>query len=235
MDAFDFKEPSEPRNIAEIVWNILTVVVLLGVVCVLVYTVTMILDSDGGIRILSLTTPTSMIPTSTATSRITLPPTWTPGPTATPTPTETPPPSQTPFPMVTPEGAATPSASGMGYIPQGEPQMIQDFQNLGCSWMGIGGNVVDLRSSPVTGLLIQVGGTLGGQLFETQTMITGLARQYGESGYEFKLADKPIASNNTLWIQLIDQASLPLSEKIYFQTSDDCKKNLIIISFKQVK
>lgn len=234
MDAFDFKEPSQPRNVAEMVWNILTVVVLLGVVCVLVYTVTVVF-SDGGIRVLSLTTPTSMLPTITPTSRLTLPPTWTLGPTDTATPTETPPPSQTPFPIVTPEGVATPSASGMSYILQGDPQLIQDFQNLGCSWMGIGGNVVDLRGSPVAGLLIQVGGTMGGQLFETQTMMTGIARQYGESGYEFKLADKPVVSNNTLWIQLIDQANLPLSEKIYFDTSDDCKKNLIVISFKQVK
>jgi hypothetical protein len=101
--------------------------------------------------------------------------------------------------------------------------------------MGVAGQVFDLRGGPVIGLLVQMGGTLEGKLLDTQTSMTGIARQYGESGFEFPIAERVVASNNNLWIQLLDQAGLPLSDKIYFSTSDDCKKNLILISFKQVK
>ena len=82
---------------------------------------------------------------------------------------------------------------------------------------------------------MQLGGSINNQPFETQTTMTGIARQYGEGGYEFTISDQSILTKNTLWIQLIDQAGLPLSDRVYFETSSDCKKNLVFISFKQVK
>jgi hypothetical protein len=132
-----------------------------------------------------------------------------------------------------PEVTLTPG--GMSYVPQGEPQAIRDYLHEECKWMGVGGSVFDLRGSPVTGLIVQLGGTLEGKLFDMQTSMTGIALQYGESGYEFTIADHPIASNGTLWVQLADQAGLPLSNKIHFNTYDDCQKNLIVITFKQMK
>jgi hypothetical protein len=239
MDAFDFKEPSQPRNVAEMVWNIATILVLISICCVFGYTALTILSPGEGTRILpegTLDTPTPLLPTVTPTSRILLPPTWTPGPTELSTPTSTPVPTQTSFPTDDPGVTATPLPEGsMSYIPQGEPQLIQDFDLLGCSWSGVGGAVTDLRGSPVTGLFVQLGGTLRGEIIDTQTSMTGIARKYGEGGYEFKLGDKPEASNRTMWVQLIDQAGLPLSDRVYFFTSDDCTKNLVYISFKQVK
>jgi hypothetical protein len=65
--------------------------------------------------------------------------------------------------------------------------------------------------------------------------MTGLAPQYGLGGFELTLADKLFASAGTLWIQLLDQQNLPLSNRIYFDTYDDCAKNLIIIYFSQVQ
>jgi hypothetical protein len=65
--------------------------------------------------------------------------------------------------------------------------------------------------------------------------LTGIALNYGRAGYEFTLADKPIASNDMLWVQLLDQIGAPISEKVYFDTYAECEKNLIIINFKQVK
>ena len=64
--------------------------------------------------------------------------------------------------------------------------------------------------------------------------MTGLAPQYGQGGFEFTLANQLIATTGTLWIQLLDQQNLPLSERIYFDTYNDCEKNLVIIYFNQV-
>jgi hypothetical protein len=52
-----------------------------------------------------------------------------------------------------------------------------------------------------------IGGMLDGKPLEQLTM-TGTATQYDRGGFEFTLADKPIASRNTLWLQLIDQEGI---------------------------
>jgi hypothetical protein len=237
MDAFDFKEPTKPRNTKELAWNILTILVLVSICCVAGVTASIIINPAGAIQVSTGGKATdAIIPSITPTPRLALPPTWTAGPTDTAEPTETAVPSQTPFPTDKPGASATPLPPGsMSYVPQGEIQLIQDFGGLGCNWLGVGGGVTDLRGNPVAGLFVQLGGNFNGKLFDTKTTMTGIARQYGEGGYEFQIADKPIASNKTLWVQLIDQADLPLSDRIYFQTTDDCTKNLVYISFKQVK
>ena len=65
-------------------------------------------------------------------------------------------------------------------------------------------------------------------------VMTGLADEYGQGGFEFILANNLVATSGTLWIQLLDQQNLPISDRIYFDTFDDCEKNLIIIYFDQV-
>jgi hypothetical protein len=102
--------------------------------------------------------------------------------------------------------------------------------------MGVGGQVVDMNGAPVTGLIIQLGGVLPGvKIPEHFITLTGVAINYGRSGYEFKLADKPIKSSRSLWLQLLSQAGGFLSDKVYFDTYDNCEKNLIVIDFKQVR
>ena len=66
-------------------------------------------------------------------------------------------------------------------------------------------------------------------------VMTGLAPQYGQGGFEITLANKLVASTSTMWVQLLDQQNLPLSDRIYFDTFEDCQKNLVIIYFNQVR
>ena len=99
--------------------------------------------------------------------------------------------------------------------------------------MGVAGRVLDMQGRAMTGLIVQLSGSLG-QRSINETSLTGLALQFGTSGYEFKLADTPMDSQSTLWVRLIDQANLPLSPKVRFDTYNDCSKNQILINFKQV-
>lgn len=93
-----------------------------------------------------------------------------------------------------------------------------------------------MNDAPVTGLIVRLGGTLPGITFpQPMLTLTGVALNYGPGGYEFPLAEKPIASKRSLWLQLLDQSGLPLSEKAYFDTYESCDKNLILINFKQVR
>ncbi len=250
MDSFDYQDRAQPaRKVSDLVWNTLTVVVLLTVVCVAAGFLMIFLDPYSGFNPFPPPTLPSAIsmPTITPTPRSVLPPTWTPGPTQPPTDTPTPrptstlPPTETPFSLFTPTetAEASPTVPGMPYdVAPGSPVAISSVTfrpEAGCNWMGVAGQVLDISGAPVsTGVVIQLSGVYGGQFIE-QTSLTGIAPQYGQAGYEFYLGDQPLASNKTLWVQLLDQAGSPLSEKIYFETFAECERNLVFINFKQVR
>ncbi len=251
MDSFDYQDHVQPtRDVSSLVWNILTVLVLMAVLCVALGFGMIFINPYTAFNPFPPPTlpPTLAFPTLTPTPLGVLPPTWTPLPTEEPTATNTPRPTSTPFPTETPFSLFTPTetsaasptvALGMPYnVAPGSPVAISSVAfhpEAGCNWMGVAGQVLDLSGAPIsTGIVIQLSGVYGGAFVE-KTSLTGIAPQYGLAGYEFYLGDKPIASNKTLWIQLLDQAGAPLSEKIFFETFGDCERNLIFINFKQVR
>jgi hypothetical protein len=100
----------------------------------------------------------------------------------------------------------------------------------GCSWLGVGGQVFGFDTTPELGVSILVGGTLEGyQVGSLGT--TGMETNIGEGGYEITLADHPVDSSGTLWIQIVDSIGNPLSEKKYFDTYKDCDRNFILINY----
>src|SRR6266496_3623054 len=103
---------------------------------------------------------------------------------------------------------------------------------LACNWAGIGGTVVDANNSPVIGTVVVLRGTLNGDTIEQQT-VTGINKEYGQSGFEFVLGTAPVNSRNTLYVQLVDLQNIPLSDKVFITTSSDCSKNLVIVRFKK--
>ncbi len=246
MDAFDFKDAKpapSPIDRRELTWNVLTLVVLgLTVILGLVFLVIFI-NPYAGINPFPPPTalPTFATPEFTPTPLYTLAPTWTPAPTEPPTaqptlrPTSTLEPLPTTFSRQSPTPEVTPVFNFK--LQQGSPQAIPNIirTDAGCNWAGVAGQAVSLNGAPVVGLFIQLGGEFNGQLLDTRLSMTGTAPEYGKGGFEFVISDKPIASNNTLWIQLLDQSNLPLSDKIFFSTYDTCEKNLILINFTQIK
>ena len=159
-------------------------------------------------------------PTPTATPTITVEVILaTPGSEPTPTPTPTEPDSAYAFTIV------------------GQPEAIDSTNyhpELGCNFLGIAGQVFDLRGSPVLGIRVQVNGWLGDEYILLYGM-SGLAQAYGIGGYELKLAETPAASRGDLFIRLLDQQGIPLSDRIYFDTEADCARNLVIVQFQQVR
>jgi hypothetical protein len=249
FDYIDEEDETKPPDRSGLVWNILTILVLLTTVCVGILFITIFITPNAGFNPF----PPPPVPermelaTPTPTPKSILPPTWTPVASSTPTQTSVQSPENTPLP--TEEGQVSDDDQGedqeiLGDMPvvlhEGNPQYIPATSfhpDLGCNWMGVAGQVIDVNGAPVQGLIIEVGGTLGGRNIGNPTILqaTGLATAYGEAGYEVKLADQPVDTTGTLWIQVLDQAALPLSEKIYFYTFEDCEKNLVIIYFKQIR
>jgi len=248
MDVFDYSDEGleTSRSRAEAVWNILTVLILLMTACVCVVAAALFINPYLPINRFPPPTLPAVItfPTATPTPRAALPPTWTPTNTQEPTSTPTPPPVQTPvatFPGGTTPGEIGPTETPLsGYtfvLHEGDPVAIPNigYPDLACDWMGVGGRAFDLTGAPIAqGLFVQLGGTLAGKPLDFLGMV-GMVSNYGPGSYEFTLAESPVASRQTLWVQLFDQAMLPLSDKIYFDTYEDCERNLILINFNQVR
>ncbi len=178
-------------------------------------------------------TVTDVLPTPTFTDTP-VPPTPTTAASQTPTLVVIP---ATPASEPTPTPSPTQPDTSYAFTISGEPQAIDSttyHPELGCAFQGIAGQVLDLRGTPVLGVRVEVRGWLNGRSVVLYGM-TGLAQAYGIGGYELKLGDEPFASRGEIWVRLLDQQSIPLSDKIYFDTYADCARNLTILQFQQVR
>jgi hypothetical protein len=224
------------------VWDLLTIGALILTVCIAGYFVLIYLNPNSSLNILppGRSLFAAQPPTETP-APIKLQPTWTASPTLemtatnTPHPTWTPYSTETPFSLVpptrTPKPTSTPKApfSAVSVTQVASTLIHPDFA---CNWAGIGGTVVDSNNSDVIGTVVVLRGLLDGKTVDLTT-VTGINKEYGQSGYEFVLGNAPAASNKTLYVQLVDLNGIPLSDKVELTTSADCAKNLILVRFKK--
>ena len=169
---------------------------------------------------------------------------FTAAPTQTILPSETPiPPTETALPV---EEAVPLPASGhfqnldpesVHYVVQpGTPIGVPNFvrPDAGCNWAGVAGQVFDSSGSPVTGLVVEVGGILNGAdvLF---LGLTGGAKDIGPGGYEIGLGDQPVDSQGTLVLQLFNLSGDPQSDVIRFDTFGNCDQNVVLLNFTAIQ
>lgn len=245
MDNFELKpEPKVKRK--PVIWNILTILVMLLVIYLAYYFTAIFINPNGAYNPFPPAPLPTLFRTSTPTPTIIpQPATWTPTQTNSPLPTRTKAPTWTSVPLlITPPLTLEPAASGTPTVtPTAMPASAEiNYQasttlhpDLACNWMGAGGKVLDATNKPLLFQTVQMGGTLNGSTINN-IVLSGGNPAYGTSGFEFdKLAAKPIASTNTLWVQLFDNNGKPLTDKVYFDTFDDCAKNLVMIVFTKTR
>lgn len=223
MDEFDFKEDKptrKPKKFGSAVWNIGSLLALLGTLCTGAFFTQIFLDPQSGLNPLPPITSTAVV-VATQTSIL---PTAEPTLAASETPTSTAEPTATPEPIT------------MYGMQEGSPAALDAavfHPEMACNFMGVAGQAFGLDDAPITGLRVQVTGQLNGAPID-KIGLTGAASQYGPGAYyEIQLADTPIASDNTLQIALFNEAGQNVSAAIPFSTSADCSQNLILINFKQ--
>jgi hypothetical protein len=136
------------------------------------------------------------------------------------------------------EASATPEATATGppfALQPGAPVLTPNIANdLACDWMGVGGQVFDINGEPITGLGLHLEGEIGDESIELDAL-SGSAPDLGPAGYVFNVADSPIASDGTLWIQVNDTAGVPLSDQVYLQTTESCEENFVLVNWNQVR
>lgn len=228
----------------DFIWNILTLVLLVGTICVVLYSFSLLTNPYSDVNFFPPDTPTKTLPPPSWTP-LALEPTWTspptvpPLPTLTRRPTFTTYPTDTPYIMLTPTSlltaTITPKPTGAPYAATISYHDSTTFRpDTDCTKLWIAGRVTDANKKPVIGLIVKMGGSLPGKSFTpADVKLTGLATAYGPSGFEFDTGLEPVASTNTLWVQIYNQANAALSTPILITTYKDCKKNLVLITFQE--
>ncbi len=179
-------------------------------------------------------TPTRT-PTNTGTPTVTPRPTWTTAATATPHPTLDLKVTGTPrgsllatrTPTGTPTPTPGPTQSPFNYTAE---VLYQRAQLYGTNWSGIAGLIfgLDLKHQPGIGVKAWGDEPLGpsGQLLPS-----GTASQYGPSGWEFTLGDKPISGK--YYVQLYGSTGEAISPIVEVELKGDPRANLAYIIFRQ--
>lgn len=237
--------PNPPRQKSDLFWNLLTILVLLGALIVIVIAGVIFNNPDSAINPFRPPELPALASLPTDSVESTLTPASAAGvenaatapfiPSVTPALIIQSPTPANPSPVPTLE--APPNPGVFDFVVLDEPLALPADEYdpaRGCEWMGVAGQVFDLQGLPVRGLRVLVRAVLDGQSVEVIGM-SGTAQIYGPSGYEIRLADRPISSNGQAAIQLIDQAGLPLSEAFVFDTSDSCEENLLLIDFQEIR
>jgi hypothetical protein len=117
-------------------------------------------------------------------------------------------------------------------VQAGTPVAVANFvrEDAGCNWMGVAGQVFGKDENPVTGLVVEVGGKLEGNDV-LGLALTGGSQTLGSGGYQIDLADHPVESKGTMFLQLFDLSGNPLSEVVPLQTYADCDRNMVVVNF----
>ena len=143
-----------------------------------------------------------------------------------------------------PPGAVpgAPQSGGVLFAPpvyglqSGTPVGVTNFVHpeAGCNWSGVAGQAFDKEGNALTGMIVQVSGSLEGK--EVLSLaLTGATQSIGPGGYEVPLGSQPVASHGALWAQLFDLGGKPLTSRIPFDTYGSCDKALVLINFTEAK
>ena len=130
--------------------------------------------------------------------------------------------------------SASPQASEYLFtIQEGSPFYLANFAHpaKGCSWTGVAGQVFDEQSQIIKDLTVLIGKIAATEKDHEWYSMTGTATAYGDGGYEIQIMDSPHSTTQVYWIQIVGESGESLSDRIYFDTFEDCQKNLILINF----
>lgn len=234
-----------PKFRSDIIWNVLSILALFAIVVVMAVVLVVYINPNTDLNPFQppkLPALASLPDESSSTNEVSA--------TRSP-PTETPIllPTQLPTPEPVVISPTTVVFSTEMPIERPQTEILYEFEVIGgslalpaseydpargCDWMGVAGQVFDIQGAPVKGIRLALRVELAERSVDL-VAISGTSLLYGEAGYEFNLADRPIASTGHATIQLVDQAGLPLSDVFYFDTYEDCDQNLILIDFYEIR
>lgn len=121
-------------------------------------------------------------------------------------------------------------------LQDGNPIYLENFAHpeSGCDWMGVAGQVFSTEGIEVKNLIIVVGDAQTTEEHQWSDQ-TGQAVFYGPGGYEIQFSDTSLETTDRFWVQVIDQAGVPLSDRNFFGTKNNCSENLVLMNFVAIE
>jgi hypothetical protein len=214
-----------------------TILLLLTLLLALIYVLIFVLNPLNPQGAQQIAGGPSFTPAPSATPTATHTPTPTPRPTNTSTHTPTPSATFSATPEVTPGGAPDTPTPGPSLTPTwtlapANYEASVEYQSsiYGLNWSGVAGLVLGLDRKQQTNILVHAWGDepLGPTGITT---VSGIAPQYGVSGFEITLGDSP--RDGTWFVQLMGDEGQPLSEIVTINMSADPRGNLAFVIFSQ--
>jgi len=227
--------------------NQLTLLLLaLSGLAILVYAVIFLVNPFGPREIAS--NAPAHTATITLTPSATRPATWTPSPTSTPTgtpgpsptPSDTPTPGPTRPPVATRTFTPSPTPIGPTFSPfrytqtNDKVRFVRDPYGAACgTWMGVGGEVLDVDGSPLPGVtIVGWGGPVSEQ--DKRAFVSGSSSRINElygspAAYEIYIG-APGEFDFILQVYLNGQ---PVSDLIRLRTFPDCRADLAIVNIQR--
>ena len=238
--SYDDETPASKQSSKLEIWDMLSIVTLILTLCLGAYFVAIFFFPQSAFNPLKPSPVEVYAPPTLTPTPIILEATWTvtPSPVASETPTLLPTytlePSVTPVSLVKPTITSTPTATPKAPFSATITYIASTIihPEAACNWQGVGGTVVDASNADMLRMTIRLVGKYDGKS-KTELTVSSIAPAYGKSGYEFVLGTTPISSKGELYLQLLDQAGLPLSDSIYIDTFSDCSKNLVLVRLKK--
>jgi len=241
MSNYNYKEPRARKKKSSRLqlWDLLSMFTLIVALCVGLYFVAIFLMPNSAFNPFPPAPPNLNLPPQPTITAIQLQPTWTLTPanvTETPTllPTFTLQPSPTIVslvtPSITPLPTKTPKAPFSATIKYIDSTIIHP--EFACNWQGVGGTIVDTNNADMLYFTVRLVGFYNSKT-KNEIQVSGISTSYGKSGYEFTLGTVPTSSKGQLYIQILDQTGLPLSDNVYIDTFNECSKNLALVRFKK--
>jgi hypothetical protein len=240
MSRYDYEDSPAPKRGSRLaIWDMLSIFTLILTVCIVAYFAAIYMMPNSAINPLNPNRNDYLLPPTPTITQIQLLPTWTNTPinvTETPTllPTFTLEPTATLLslitPSTTPSPTKTPKAPFSATVTYIDSTIIHP--ELGCNWQGVGGTIVDSNNADMLRITVRLVGFYNSKS-KNELTVSSIAPAYGQSGYEFFLGTVPISSDGLLYVQILDQAGLPLSDNVYINTFNDCSKNLALVRFKK--
>lgn len=96
--------------------------------------------------------------------------------------------------------------------------------DLGCNWLSVGGNVLDINGQPVFDLPVEI----IGDGFE-EIVFSGSDTDFGPAGYQVQLDDRP--SGGQYSVRLLGPTGLPVSDFIFVTMGASCDENVAVVNF----
>jgi len=240
MSRYDYEDSPAPKRGSRLaIWDMLSIFTLILTVCIVAYFAAIYMMPNSAINPLNPNRNDYLLPPTPTITQIQLLPTWTNTPinvTETPTllPTFTLEPTATLLslitPSTTPSPTKTPKAPFSATVTYIDSTIIHP--ELGCNWQGVGGTIVDSNNADMLRITVRLVGFYNSKS-KNELTVSSIAPAYGQSGYEFFLGTVPISSDGLLYVQILDQAGLPLSDNVSINTFNDCSKNLALVRFKK--